>query len=111
MTEAKIGAALPKTASANGLHLIAAALVADPEKIRYAVVVLDCGKVTTDYKFDDYGDRYEEIVPHARIRAIEPLFGGDAAVAERLMLQARGERTGKPALELDFTVADVAGRK
>lgn len=111
MTEAKIGAALPKTDDANGLHSIAVQMLAEPTQIRYAVIAIDCGGVTTDYKFDDYGERYTEVTPRARIRAIEPLSRGDAAMAERLMLQARGERTGKPGLPLDFSVADVAGQE
>jgi hypothetical protein len=109
MTEAKIGAALPKTSDANGLHSIAHRLLEEPSQIRYAVIAVDCGAVSTEYKFDDYGDPYTEVTPRARIRAIEPLAGSDAAMAERLMHQARGERTGRPALELDFSVADVAG--
>jgi len=93
--EAKIGAALPKTEHACGLHAIAAALIAEPEAVRYAVVRLDTGKVETKYEIDEEGERYEVTVPSARIRAIEPLSGADAEHAARLMDAARAERMGE----------------
>lgn len=109
MQQAKIGAALPKTSEANGLHTIATSLLAKPEQIRFAVIAIDTGGVQTDYKFDEFGERYEETVPKARIRAIEPLHGGDADAAAHLMAQARGERLGRPVLPLDFTPRDITG--
>jgi YD repeat-containing protein len=107
--EAKIGATLPKTIEANGLHSIARELLGEPEEIHYAIIAIDCGGVATEYKWDDYGERLTEVIPRARIRAIEPLGGDDARLAKRLMDQARGEHTGRPALPLDFNIADVAG--
>jgi hypothetical protein len=106
---AKITARLPKTEGANGLNKIANDLLAEPEGIHYLIVAVDCGSVNTTYQVDDFGEPYTETVPSARIRAIEPLDGGDAKVAKRLMDQARGERTGRPALDLEFDVSDVTG--
>ena len=106
---AKIGAHLPKTEGANGLNRIANGLLAEPEEIHYLIVAVDCGSVNTTYKVDDFGEPFTETIPSARIRAIEPLTEGDAKMARRLMEQARGERTGRPALELEFGVADVTG--
>jgi hypothetical protein len=94
-SEAKIGAALPKTSHGNGLHAIAGSLVTDPEQVRYAIVRLDTGKVETSYEIDEEGERYEVTVPSARIRAIEPLAGQAAAEAARLMDAARAERLGE----------------
>lgn len=48
--EAKIGAALPKTEHANGLHAIAAELIAEPERVRYAVIRFDTGKIETKFR-------------------------------------------------------------
>lgn len=93
--EAKIGAALPKTAHGNGLHSIAADLVADPETSRYAIIRLDTGSIETSYEIDDEGERYEVVTPKARIRAIEPLSGADAEQAARLMDAARADRLGE----------------
>lgn len=94
--EAKIGAALPKTAHGNGLHAIAADLVDNPERVRYAIVRLDTGSVETTYEIDEDGERYEVTVPKARIRAIEPLTGhGDISAAAQLMERARAERLGE----------------
>lgn len=94
--EAKIGAALPKTADHCGLHAIAPAMVSDPEKLRYAVVLLDTGSIETTYEISEFGERYEVIVPKARIRAIEPLAGhGDISAAAQLLERARAERLGE----------------
>jgi hypothetical protein len=109
VNEAKIGATLPKTREANGLHSIARELLAEPEDVHYAIVALDCGGVAVEYKWNDFGERYSETIPRARVRAIEPLSGDEAALARRLMDEARGVRTGKPVLPLDFTVGDVTG--
>ena len=104
-SEAKISATLPKTGHGNGLHAIAASLVAEPEAVRYAIVRLDTGKVVTSYEVDEDGERYEVQVPHARIRAIEPPEGRAAQDAARLMDAARAERMG----ELPYHA--VAGRR
>jgi len=106
---AKIGAALPKTEGANGLNRIAPDLLAEPEEIHYLIVAVDCGSVNTTYKADEFGEPFTETIPSARIRAVEPLADGDAKMARRLMEQARGERTGRPALPMEFDVADVTG--
>lgn len=94
-SEAKIGAQLPKTEHGNGLHSIAASLVADPEAVRYAVVRFDTGKIETKFEVDQEGERYEVTVPHARIRAIEPLAGAALEEAAILMDAARAERLGE----------------
>lgn len=94
-SEAKISAALPKTDHGNGLHAIAAELIAEPEKARYAIVRLDAGSCETKYEVDEEGERYEVTVPKARIRAIEPLTGAAAEEAAILMDAARAERLGE----------------
>ena len=109
MNEAKMGAQLPKTEAANGLHSIAPELLAEPHRLRFAVVMIDCGHVDTEYEIDEFGERYTTTVPRARIRAVEPLHGREAAQAEMLMHDARGRRTGRPSLPLNFTVDDIAG--
>lgn len=93
--EAKIGAQLPKTRHANGLHSIAGDLIAEPEAVRYAIVRMDTGKVETTFEIDEEGERYEVVIPSARIRGIEPLAGDAARQAARLMDAARAERLGE----------------
>ncbi len=94
-SEAKIGAALPKTEHGNGLHAIAQDLIASPEAVRYAVIRFDTGEVQHKYEIDEEGERYEVLIPKARIRAIEPLTGADANAAHRLMETARADRMGE----------------
>lgn len=93
--EAKISATLPKTEHGNGLNAIAPDLIAEPEAVRYAVVRLDTGEVQHKYEIDEEGERYEVLIPKARIRAIEPLDGAAAEQAARLMDAARAERMGE----------------
>jgi hypothetical protein len=93
--EAKISATLPKTEHANGLHAIAADLIDSPEAVRYAVVRFDTGEIQHKFEIDEEGERYQVMIPKARIRAIEPLTGTDADAASRLMDAARAERMGE----------------
>lgn len=89
----KMSAALPDDHTQNGLTAITSDLVRDPETIHYAIVAVDCCRLTTD---TDTGDT----VPTARIRHIEPLTGAAATDATRLLHQAQADRTGHPALPL-----------
>lgn len=92
----KISAALP-AGDSNGLPSISAAMVDDPEEVRVAVVLLDCSRITTN---TDNGD----VIPTARIRAIEPITGdtSDATEMKRLLRRAYERRTGHTELPLDL---------
>lgn len=108
MAEAKIGAKLPKTEDACGLHDIAPEMVAHPERLHYVVLLIDTGKTEIKHEISALGDRYTLRIPHARIRAIEPLIdASDVATAMRLMEHARGDRMGGTAPPL-FTTSGLA---
>jgi len=109
-SEAKISATLPKEDGPNGLHSIAGQLAREPEGLHYAVVLLDTGKIERKFEIDEFGDRYEVEIPHARIRAIEPLDGPDAASAAHLMATGRARRTGGRVLPLFGDVAPTGER-
>lgn len=105
--EAKLSATLPKTADANGLHSIAADMVRNPEGLHYAVVLLDTGKTEVRHQIDEWGERYDEAVPHARIRAIEPMASATAsATAAQLMDGCRATRQGGGKVPL-FGIGDA----
>jgi len=108
-SEAKIGSALPKENGPNGLHSIAPQLATDPEELHYAVVLLDTGKIERRFEIDEFGERYEVIIPHARIRAIEPV-ADDADVARHLMASARSRRLHGTALPL-FGDESITGER
>jgi hypothetical protein len=77
----------------NGLDSIASQLVNEPAKTHICIVVLDCKKVETD---TDSGD----VIPHARIRRIEPINEDRNKVA-MLLRRALEERTGETLLPFD----------
>lgn len=81
----------------NGLSPLSSDLVSDPEKVRVAVVLLDCIKVTRNV------DTGEES-PTIRIRAIEPVVNmtTDASEMRRLLRRAYERRTGKVELPLEL---------
>jgi hypothetical protein len=90
-----LSGALP-VGDTNGLGSISGKLCDDPESVHVAVVLLDCSKITTN---TDNGD----VVPTARIRAIEPIgITGDAEEMRRLLRRAYERRTGKVELPLDM---------
>lgn len=92
---AKLASALPK-GNGNGLDAIADELVRDPEKIRVAVVLLDCSKATTE---TDTGD----VIPTARIRRIEAIDDPEDGRRLRQVLRRAWERrTGKDVLPLEM---------
>jgi hypothetical protein len=74
----------------NGLDSIASQLVNDPAKAHICIVVIDCKKVETD---TDSGD----VIPHARIRRIEPINEDRSRVA-MMLRRALEERTGETLL-------------
>lgn len=91
----KISSSLP-VGDTNGLSAISGELCEDPEKVHVAVVLLDCAQITTNV---DNGD----VVPTARIRAIEPIRPSkDANEMQRLIRRAYERRTGKVELPLEM---------
>lgn len=81
----------------NGIGAISAALCEDPEKTHVIVAVVDCSRITTKI---DTGD----VIPTARIRAIEAFEGhtADAKELSRLLRRQIERRTGKVELPLDM---------
>ncbi|HTF52193.1 MAG TPA: hypothetical protein VK735_32520 [Pseudonocardia sp.] len=91
----KISSSLP-IGDTNGLTAISAQLCDNPEAVHVAVVLLDCSQITTN---TDNGD----VVPTARIRAIEPIAQtSDANEMRRLIRRAYERRTGKVELPLEM---------
>lgn len=81
----------------NGLSSLAHSLIAEPDSVRVAVVLIDAVKLTTDVGSGD-------VVPTVRIRAIEPITAHetDAAELRRLMRRAFERRTGQQELPLEI---------
>lgn len=94
----KIGTKLPRYENRNGLHLLMRSLLHEPYKTHLAVVVLDTAKITRDLENDDE-------FPTVRIRAIEPITGGDVGRLRTILQRAYEERTGNVELPLDFESA------
>lgn len=80
----------------NGIGALSAALVDDPEAVHVIVALVDCTKITTKVESGD-------IVPTARIRAIEGFTGhtADAKELRRLWRRQFERRTGKVELPLE----------
>lgn len=98
---ATLAGALPD-GPGNGLAAIAADLIADPSRVRVAVVLLDTQKITE--RCDD-GSR----VATVRIRRIEPISDPEDAATMRRLLQREFERrTGMVVLPFDLE-EDVRG--
>jgi len=89
----KLSTRLPKALEANGIGLIRAALLEDPEAQHVAVVVVDCCKITEDV---DSGDRS----PMVRVLRLEPVTDpDDAARLLEFMARQANERCPRPATE------------
>jgi hypothetical protein len=84
----------------NGIARIAAALVDSPESSHLIVALVDCTKITTKVESGD-------VVPTARIRAIEGFEGhtADAKELRRLLRRAYERRTGRVELPLEMEKA------
>lgn len=94
----KLGGKLPKN-DKNGLGELLIDLLRDPYKVHVAVVLLDTGRITRDLENED-------VVPTARIKAIEPIRGGvDAGELRRMLQRAYEERTGNVELPADWEAA------
>lgn len=81
----------------NGLSALATQMLDNPEATHIVVAVIDCTKITTDVASGD-------VVPTARICAIEAFSGAtaDAAELRRLWRRAYERRTGKVELPLEL---------
>lgn len=87
---------LPKAEEANGLPSIENELIADPNGLFVAVVVLDVKKITTDVDSS-------EASPTVRVRRIEPISEAeDRTRLGRLATRAFERRTGQTVLPLDL---------
>lgn len=80
----------------NGISAISAAMVDDPEGVHIIIALVDCTKITTKIESGD-------VVPTARIRAVEAFAGhtADAKEVRRLWRRAFERRTGKVELPLE----------
>lgn len=80
----------------NGIASIAPALINEPDAVHVVVALVDCTKITTKTQSG-------EVVPTARIRAIEGFPGSTADGNElrRLWRRARERRTGEVELPLE----------
>lgn len=92
----KLSAALPGDEEINGLDSIADDLVAQPQRIRVALVWLDVPRITDN---TETGAR----VPTVRVRRIEPLGTVEEIPDEirKLAAQIHEERTGRVPLPFD----------
>lgn len=81
----------------NGFGAISAALVDEPEAVHVVIALVDCTKITTKVESG-------EIIPTARIRAIEAFRAetADAKEVRRLWRRAFERRTGKFELPLEI---------
>lgn len=88
----------------NGTGVISAAMVNDPESKHVIIALVDCSRIISE---TDTG----EIVPTARIRAIEGFSkdSPDGKQAYRLWQRAFESRTGQETLpfELDSELRDI----
>jgi hypothetical protein len=84
----------------NGLERFAGHLVAEPDHVQVAIVLMDTIRLTTDVGTGN-------VVPTVRIRAIEPIApdSADAKQLHRLLRSAYEHRTGK--VELPFEMKAV----
>lgn len=93
MSKVTLSGAMPAE-EMNGLDPIEDGLLSDPGKVRVAVVRLSVSKIVNNL---DRSDTY----PVVRLAQIEPLAGKAADAAEKLLTQARFDRTGSETLPLD----------
>lgn len=92
----RLSGALPKD-DRNGIAAIAAALIANPGDVHVIVALVDCVRIVTKTESGD-------VVPEARIRAIEAFPGATADGEElrRLWRRAHERRTGEMELPLEL---------
>lgn len=96
MSAVKLSGSLPDD-DRNGLARLATAMLDNPEATHIVVAVVDVTKITTDVGTGN-------VVPTARICAIESFDGqtADAAELRRLWRRAYERRTGKLELPLEL---------
>lgn len=94
MPDAALGGNLPR-GDANGLSAMAAELIADPERKRVIIALVDNPKTVVN---NVTGDRVAT-VRMCRIEAVRP---DDLGAAEQLMRRALEARTGQTVLPLDL---------
>lgn len=83
----------------DGLASLARQLVDDPSQVHVVVALVDCTKITSKVESGD-------VIPTARIRAIEPIgTHADALEMRRLLRRAYERRTGKVELPLELEYA------
>lgn len=101
----KLGSKLPGEEAINGLDVIAADLVDDPEQIRVALVYFDVQGIYDD---TDTGDR----IPTVRVRRFEPIGTiEDAPKSVRdVMAKAFEARTGRKAIPFEIATAEQIPR-
>jgi hypothetical protein len=87
----RMWATLPKDHTANGLGVIEAALVDDPDAEHIVIARINRRRVTTD---DDTGDT----IPTARVVHIEVIRGELEADAREILGAAHRTRTGEETL-------------
>lgn len=88
----KLASALP---DGNGLEAVRHKLINDPRGKHIAVAVLDCAKVTIDYK---KGGKE----PTAAIRTIEVVHPDDLTLTQQILTRGRDRRLGATVLPLDL---------
>jgi hypothetical protein len=94
MPDAALGGNLPK-GDANGLSAMASDLIADPERKRVIIAIVDNPKTVVH---NVTGDRTATV----RMCRIEAVLAGDLGAAEQLMRRALEKRTGQTVLPLDL---------
>jgi len=92
----KMNSSLPD-GDRNGLASMAARLVAKPDEVHIAFVVLETSRLVTDVATGS-------VQPVVKVTAIEPIGGGeDGADARRIIQRAFERRTGLTELPLELT--------
>lgn len=93
---ATLSGSLPKD-SRNGMGVISASMVNNPERTHVVIALIDCKSIKTEV---DTG----EVIPTARIRAIEgfDLASADGKEVRRLWRRSFERRTGQVELPLEL---------
>jgi hypothetical protein len=89
----KLKGAMPPSDRANGVHLLAPQLTAEPSSVLYVVAVLDVDKIEDKIIHED-GEIWHERTPVLKVREIEVMRGDDAEHAEMMIIRSRGKRQG-----------------
>lgn len=90
----KLAGTLPDNPEANGLDAIAPQLIAEPNQVHLAVMLIDCKEIKT---MTDTGDE----IPTARIRRVEVITEDRDRVVQ-LLRRAMESRLGRTTLPLDM---------